>query len=80
MRSYSVAQGLCSVLCGDRNGKEIQERGDIRVHMTDSLCSAAETNKTLQSNYTLIKSNFKNTLWNVPDKGQPPEWKLLLEH
>ena len=27
-----------SVLCGDLNGKEIQKRGDICIHMADSLC------------------------------------------
>ena len=30
-----------SVLCGDLNGKEIQKRGDICIHITDSLCCTA---------------------------------------
>ena len=29
MRTWSIAKGLCSVLCGDLDGKEIQRRGDI---------------------------------------------------
>ena len=37
---------------GDSRGKRY---GDIRMHMTDSLCYTAETNTTLQSNYTPIK-------------------------
>ena len=36
---------LCSMLCGDSNGKGIPKRGDICV--TDSLCSTAGTNSTL---------------------------------
>ena len=36
-----------SMLCGDLNGKEIQKRGDICIHMADSLCCTADTNTTL---------------------------------
>ena len=32
MRTYCIAQGTHSVLCGDLNGKEIQKRGDICIH------------------------------------------------
>ena len=35
---------LYSALCGDTNGKEIQEREDICIHVADSLCHTAETN------------------------------------
>ena len=38
---------LYSVLCGDLNGKEIQKRGDIYIHIADSLCCTAETNTIL---------------------------------
>ena len=38
---------LYSMLCGDLNGKEISERKDIHIHITDSLCCTAETNTTL---------------------------------
>ena len=46
------------MLCGDLNGKEIQNRGDICTCTADSLCCTAETNTTLESNYTLMKINF----------------------
>ena len=44
------------MLCGDLNGKEIQKRGGICTHIADSFCCIAETNTTLQSNYTPIKN------------------------
>ena len=43
---------LYSVHCVKLNGKAVQGRGDIRIHVADSLCSTAETNTTLQNNYT----------------------------
>ena len=46
------------MLCGDLNGKEIQRRGDIRTCTADSLCCTAETNTTMESDYTLIRINF----------------------
>ena len=36
-----------SVLCADLNGKEIQKRGNICIHIADLLCSTVETNTTL---------------------------------
>ena len=33
-----------SVFYGDLGGKEIQKRGDICIHLADSLCYMAETN------------------------------------
>ena len=47
------------MLCGDLNGKEIQKRGDMYTRIADSLCCTVETNTTLQSNYTPIKTNLK---------------------
>ena len=47
------------MLCGDLNGKEIQKRGDICIHIADSLCCTAETNTTLHSNYIPIRFFFK---------------------
>ena len=38
---------LESVLCGDLNGKEIQQRGDVCICTADSLCSTVETNTAL---------------------------------
>ena len=43
---------LYSVPCGKLNGKAVQGRGDICICLADSLCSTAETNTTLQNNYT----------------------------
>ena len=34
------------MLCGDLNGKEIQQRGDICVHVADSLWCTGEGNGT----------------------------------
>ena len=45
MRTDCIAQG--TLLCGDLNGKEIQGRGDICIHVADALCCTAETNTTL---------------------------------
>ena len=47
---------LYSAFCGDLNGKEIQQRGDVCTRAADSLCWTEETNATLSSNYTPIKS------------------------
>ena len=43
-----------SMFNGDLNGKEIQKRGDTHIQRADSLCCTAETNTTLESNYTPI--------------------------
>ena len=64
MRTYYIAQELYTVLCGDLNGKEIQKRGGICVHIADSLCCTVETNRTLYSNYTPIKIK-KNIYWSI---------------
>ena len=47
MRTDYIAQRTLSVLCGNLNGKEIQGRGGICIHVADSLCCTAETNTTL---------------------------------
>ena len=47
---------------GRRGGREVQERGDICMHTADSLHCTAETNTTLQSNYTPIKKKRKFSL------------------
>ena len=38
---------LCSLLCGDLNGKQIQKSGDICIHIADTLCCPVETNTAL---------------------------------
>ena len=50
------------MFCGDLNGKEIQKRGDMCIHIADSLRRTAETNTTLQSNYTPIKEKKADAL------------------
>ena len=49
-------------------GREVQEGGDICIHIADSLHCTEETNTTLQSNYTPIIK--KKEL--IPQKGNPP--------
>ena len=41
-----------SVLSGDLNGKEIWKRGDICMHIADSLCCRIETNNILKQLYS----------------------------
>ena len=52
---------LSSTLCDDREGrvgeKEVQEGGDVCVCIPDLLHCTAQTNTTLQSNYTLQMFN-----------------------
>ena len=51
------------MLCNDLQGwgggdsREVQEGGDIYIHIADSLCCTAEINTTLLNNYTPIKQN-----------------------
>ena len=60
MRTYCIAQGpLYSVLCGDPNGKEIQKRGDICIHITNSLCCTVETNTVKKRLYFSEKLSLK---------------------
>ena len=40
-------------------GKTSKNRWDTCIHITDSVCCTAETNTTLQSNYTPIKINLR---------------------
>ena len=41
------------------SGREVQEEGEICMHMADSRCCTAETNTTLESNYPPIKNKLK---------------------
>ena len=49
--------GLCGDLDGweEEKGREVLEGEDIGIHIADSIHCAAETNTTLESNYTSIK-------------------------
>ena len=40
-----------SVLCGDLNGKEIQGRRDICIHVSDSPCRTAGVNSTVKQRH-----------------------------
>ena len=59
------------MLCGDLNETEIQKRGDLCIHVVDSLCRTVETTTTLQSNYTPIKIriNLKTATCGVISKS-----------
>ena len=47
---------LSSALPGDLSGEEIPQSGDICVCVDDPLCSTAETDITVESNYTPVKA------------------------
>ena len=58
MRTYCIALGTLLNALGDLSGKEIQKRGDICIHIADSLCCTVETNdivKQLYSNKIFLK-------------------------
>ena len=48
-----------SVFCSDLYGKEIQTRGDICIHMVDSLCRTADTNNIVKRLYSNKEINKK---------------------
>ena len=62
------AAQLSSVLCdnldgiGGWSGEEVQEGGDIYVHIADTLYGTAETNTIFQSNYTSTKQRKNKKL------------------
>ena len=47
MKICYIAQETLLSLCGDPNGKKIQKRGDICLHIMDSICCTAEANTIL---------------------------------
>ena len=49
-----IAQELDSVIYSDLNGKEIQKRQDICIHLADSLCCTVKIDIAVQSNQTPI--------------------------
>ena len=59
MKTYCIAQGTLSiVLWWSKSEINLKKTGNVCICMADSLYCAAETNTTLKSNYTPIKSNF----------------------
>ena len=69
---------LCDALegwGGERGGGDIQERGDICIHIADSGCCTAGTNTTLQSNYPLSMGFCRQKYWSgfsFPSPGDLP--------
>ena len=53
-------------------GGDVQEGGDICIHIADSGCCTAETNTTLQSNYTpiMIRTKIKKNSNRKKEKQQ----------
>ena len=49
-------------------GGEVPEGRDICIQIAGSLCYTAESNTTLQSNYTPIKKKKRNTSGTPPPK------------
>ena len=43
-----------------RGGREVQEGGDICIHIADSLCCTAESSAVLLTNYTPIKKKVNH--------------------
>ena len=43
------------MFCGDLNGKEIQGRGDICIHMADLLCCTAELTQHCKATILQLK-------------------------
>ena len=60
MRTYYKAEGTLLNLCGDLNGKAIQNRVDTCIPIADSLCNTAGTQiaKQLYSSKLIFKINF----------------------
>ena len=48
------------MICGDLNGKEIEKKMDICIHITNSFCSTAEANNIVKINF-IIKINLKKS-------------------
>ena len=68
-RNNCIHRKLNSVLYGDLNGKEIQKRGDICIHMTGSLCCTAENNNIVNQLYSnkklILKRKKKNIMQGI---------------
>ena len=54
-----------------RGGREAEEGGGVCMHMADSCCCIAETNTTLQSNYSPIKNKKLNSFLKKKKKIGP---------
>ena len=55
MRTYCIAHGTRISALWWPKWEEIQKRGDICIHMADSLCCTWETDTAVEHNYTPTK-------------------------
>ena len=62
------------------SGREIQEGGETCIHVSDSLHGAAETNTTLQSNYTPIKKERNENVLRTVQRMQHIAISGSMEH
>ena len=53
METHCVTENL--MCCGKLKEKDVQNEGDIWIHVADPFCCAVETDTTLESNYNPIK-------------------------
>lgn len=80
---YKKHRELSSVLSDDREGwvgeRDVQEGGDLCICKPDLLLCTAETNKTLQSNYTLKFFKQWNKICYLYNKIMRPWlWKCFI--
>ena len=67
---------LYSVICGDLNRRKSKKEGIYVIHIADPLCCTAETNTTLESNYTPVKI-FPKRESNAQKKTEEKALKIL---
>ena len=48
------------MLCGDLNGKGIQKRGDMYIHICICICTAESLGCTVEVTQQLYDKHFKN--------------------
>ena len=67
------------MLSADLNGKEIQKRGDVCIHIADSLCCTAETNSFKAIKKMVIGTNISIITLNVNGLNAPTKRHRLAE-
>ena len=58
MRTYCIVQGTLLRLYSDLNGKEIQKRGNICIHIIDSLCVGEKLKQHCRATMLQFKKKF----------------------
>ena len=63
MRTYYIRTAQRTLLCALwwPNGKEIQKRGDMCIHIADSLCCTAETMQHCKATILQLKNKIKKS-------------------